>query len=132
MSQQNNQQEGLSVDLGDELSKNMTVHKNVNQEIIVTTSDKIKLVLIDIKDVLSAKREWWTPLGLLVSFTTTICTAEFKDVYGLTKDSWKAIFIILILLSSVWLIITFRKLYLNWGKDNLESIIEKFKLKEED
>jgi hypothetical protein len=130
MSQQNNQENGLSVDLSDELSKNLTIHKNVNQEIIVTTSDKIKLVLISTKEKLTSQRDWWTPFGLLISFVTTLCTADFKDVYGLTKDTWKAIFIILILLSSIWLFITLRKLFLNWGKYNLDSIIEKIKLKE--
>ncbi len=132
MSPPNNQENGLSVDLSDELSKNLTIHKNVNQEIIVTTSDKIKLVLIDTKAKLNSQRDWWTPFGLLISFITTMCTAEFKDIYGLTKDSWKAIFVILILFSGIWLLVTIRKLYLNWGKYNLDSIIEHIKLIESD
>ena len=132
MEPRNNQENGLSVNFNDELSKNLTVHKNVNQEIIVTTSDKIKLVLINTEKKLTSQRDWWTPLGLLFSFVTTLITANFKNVCGLTKDTWKAIFIILILLSLVWLIITLRKLYLNWGEYNLESIIERIKIKDEE
>ena len=63
---------GLNIDLNDEFSKNMTVHKNVEQEIIITTSDKIELVLIKTKEILTSKRDWWTPFGLAISFITTL------------------------------------------------------------
>jgi len=127
---QNNINGGLSVDFGDELSKNLTIHKNVKQEIIITTSDKIKLVLISTKEILKAQRDWWTPLGLLISFITTLYTTDFKDSLGLSKDSWRAIFIILTLVSSIWLITTLFKLIKTWGQDDLNKIIEQIKLKE--
>jgi hypothetical protein len=129
MSQEDNN-EGLSIDFGDELSKNLTIHKNVKQEIIVTTADKIRLVLISTKEILTAQRDWWTPLGLLISFVTTLCTTDFKDSFGLPKDSWKAIFIILTILSSIWLVRTVYKLVKAWGQDDLNKIIEQIKLKE--
>ena len=131
MSQNNENQQGLSVDFGDELSKNLTIHKNVKQEIIITTADKIKLVLISTREILTAQREWWTPFGLLISFLTTLCTADFKDALGLLKEFWHAIFVLLTLGSTIWLLISFYKLYKNWGKDNLDNIIENIKLKSE-
>ena len=131
MSQNNENQQGLSVDFGDELSKNLTIHKNVKQEIIITTSDKIKLVLINTREILTAQRDWWTPFGLLISFITTLCTAEFKDAFGLTKEFWHAIFVLLTLGSAIWLLKSFYKLYKNWGKDNLDNIIENIKLRSE-
>lgn len=130
MSQNNdNNKTGLSVDFGDELSKNLTIYKNVKQEIIITTEDKIKLVLISTKESLTAQRDWWTPFGLLVSFIATLCTADFKDILGMTKEFWHAIFVILTIASTVWLLLAFYKLYKNWGQDNLDNIIEKIKLK---
>jgi hypothetical protein len=131
MSQNNENQQGLSVDFGNELSKNLTIHKNVKQEIIITTADKIKLVLINTKEILTAQRDWWTPFGLLISFITTLCTAEFKDAFGLTKEFWHAIFVLLTLGSAIWLLKSFYKLYKNWGKDNLDNIIENIKLRSE-
>jgi hypothetical protein len=131
MSQNNENQQGLSVDFGDELSKNLTIHKNVKQEIIITTADKIKLVLINTRDILTAQRDWWTPFGLLISFITTLCTAEFKDSFGLMKEFWHAIFVLLTLGSAIWLLKSFYKLYKNWGKDNLDNIIENIKLRSE-
>lgn len=127
---QNNENEGLSVDFGDELSKNLTIHKNVKQEIIITTSDKIRLVLLNTKEVLTAQRDWWTPFGLLISFVTTLCTADFRDSFGLTKEFWHAIFIILTLVSSLWFIHTIYKLIKSWGQDDLNKIIEHIKLKD--
>ena len=41
----NTSKTGISVDFSDELSKNLTIHKNVKQEIIITTEDKIKAVI---------------------------------------------------------------------------------------
>jgi hypothetical protein len=128
MSQNNENNQGLSVDFGDELSKNLTIHKNVKQEIIITTADKIKLVLISTKEILTAQRDWWTPFGLLISFITTLCTADFKEAFKIPKEFWHAIFVLLTIGSSIWLIRCLHKLYKNWGQDNLDNIIEKIKL----
>jgi hypothetical protein len=127
---QNNENDGLSIDFGDELSKNLTVHKNVKQEIIVTTSDKIRLVLMKAKESLAAQRDWWTPAGLLISFVTTLLTTDFKDSFGLTKDAWKAIFILMTIASGLWLAQTIYRLIKTWNEDDLDKIIKEIKLKE--
>jgi hypothetical protein len=129
MSQNNNNNEGLSVDFGDELSKNLTIHKNVKQEIIITTEDKIKLVLINTREILTSQRDWWTPAGLLVSFITTLSTADFKDALSVPKEFWHAIFVLLTIASVIWLLISLRKLCKNWGQDDLSKIIAQIKLK---
>jgi hypothetical protein len=86
-------------------------------------------VVISTKEILTAQRNWWTPAGLLVSFVATLCTADFKEALGGSKEFWHAIFVLLTISSAVWLLISLRKLYRNWGQDNLENIIEKIKLK---
>lgn len=119
-----------NIDLNDEFSKNMTVHKNVEQEIIITTSDKIELVLIKTKEILTSQRDWWTPFGLLLAFVTTFCTADFKEFAGITKDTWEALFILLTIVALIWLIISLIKLRKYWGKDDLKIIINQIKVKE--
>ena len=121
---------GLAIDVGDELIKCSTIYKNVNQDIIITTEDKMKLVLLNTREVLTVQREWWTPFGLLLTFIASLVTTDFKDALGLTKDTWMAIFIILTSFSIVWLIIALNKLYKNRGQDNLDIIIKKFKLED--
>jgi hypothetical protein len=119
-----------NIDLNNEFFKNMTVHKNVEQEIIITTSDKIELILIKTKEILTSQRDWWTPFGLLVAFVTTFCTADFKDFGGITKDTWKAIFTLLTIGALIWLIISLIKLVKYWGKGDLKMIINQIKVKQ--
>lgn len=131
MNQQDNfTQQGLSVDINDELSKNLTIHKNVNQEIIITTQDKIKLILMETKEHLISQRDWWTPFGLLLSFITTLLTVEFKEAFGISKEFWKAIFVIFTIFSLFWFLKSMYKLIKNWGNDDLDKIIIKMKVKE--
>ena len=130
MANNNNFDNVNNIDLNDEFSKNMTVHKNVEQEIIITTSDKIELVLIKTKEILTSQRDWWTPFGLLLAFVTTFCTADFKEFAGITKDTWIALFILLTIGAFIWLIKSLIKLAKYWGKDDLKMIINQIKVKE--
>lgn len=129
MEQNSSNQQGLSVNIGAELSNNITIHKNVDQEIIITTSDKIQLVLIQTKEILTAQRDWWTPFGLLISFVATLTTAEFKEALGMSKEFWHAIFVLLTIFSGIWLLKSLHKLYKNWGEDDMNKIIKQIKLK---
>ena len=122
-----NQKDNLSIDIGNEISKGSTIHVNVEQGLILTTTDKIKLVLIDTKKIMLSQREWWTPLGLFLSFFATICTADFKDTLGLPKDFWHAIFVLLSIGSFVWLIWALYKMIKHWGQDVLDKTIEQIK-----
>lgn len=119
-----------NIDLNNEFSKNMTVHKNVEQEIIITTSDKIELVLIKSKEILTSQRDWWTPFGMLLTFFTTFCTADFKEFVGITKDTWRAFFIFLTIGAFIWLMKSLIKLGKYWRKDDLRIIINQIKVKE--
>ena len=130
MANNNNFDNVNNIDLNDEFSKNMTVHKNVEQEIIITTSDKIELVLIKTKEILTSQRDWWTPFGLLLTFVTTFCTADFKEFAGITKDTWKALFIFLTMGAFIWLMKSLIKLRRYWRKDDLKIIINQIKVKE--
>jgi len=71
MSQNNEKQQGLPFDFGDEISKRLAIHKNISQEVIVITADKMELILGRTREILTSQREWWTPFGLLISFITT-------------------------------------------------------------
>ena len=126
-----NEGNGLSFNVGDEIHNNSTIYTNVNQDIIITTEDKIKLVLIKTKETLKSQRDWLSPLGLTLSFITTLCTSEFKDSFGLNKEFWKAIFVILTFATTIWFFIAIYKLYKHWGCDDLDKIIKQIKLIED-
>jgi len=73
------------------------------QDVITTTEDKLRLSLSDYLKKTEKKRGWLTPMGLLISFTLTLMMSGFKD-WGLSADTWKAIFIIGDIIFFVWLI----------------------------
>lgn len=133
MSQVNNNQPTSPsiVDLGAAMNNNLTLYTNVNQELILITKDKLKLVLIDTRASIKARWDWVTPISLLISFVTTLCTADFKETWKIPATTWQAIFLILSVFFAVWFLKSLYCLIINWGNDDLERVIEKIKEKSE-
>ena len=73
------------------------------QDVITTTEDKVRLTLLSYLKKTEKRRGWLTPLGLMISLTLTLMLSAFKD-WGLTADTWKAIFIIGDIASFIWLV----------------------------
>jgi len=95
------------------------VHSNVGQEVIEITSDKLRLILNDYINVMTARKEWQTPLALFITFFIVICTADFKLTWGLSKDSWSAIFIMLTGMSFVWFLVSLFKMKKSKSVDDI-------------
>ncbi len=113
------QENKLSIDLSD----NRNVYKNTAQDYIVTTRDKIELVLLKTEKCLTNKNAWMTPFGLVITCVITLLTADFKD-FVLSASVWKALFILTTILCSIWLIYSLFVLIKNWNKGNIEDIID--------
>lgn len=88
----------------EELSRNSTITTNVEQKYIITTSDKIKLILIDWEKRKKVATEWWSYLGMALSFIIPLFTADFKDFLGFSAEALKALFVFL---SAIFSIMTF-------------------------
>lgn len=73
------------------------------QDVITTTEDKVRLTLSEYLKKMEKKRGWLTPLGLIISVTLTLMMSGFKD-WGLSADTWKAIFIIGDIASFIWFV----------------------------
>lgn len=112
------QENKLSIDLSD----NRNVYKNTAQDIIVTTKDKLELVLLKTEKCLAKKNAWMTPLGLVVTCVLTLLTADFKE-FIISASVWKAIFIITTIICSIWLIYSLCILFKNLKKGNIDDII---------
>lgn len=104
---QSNRNNNLGViSLDEEISQSSVVHKNVGQEYIVTTKDKVELALNDQQYYLKTRRDWITPATLFISVLATLVAADFKNFGGLSSDFWKAIYVLLLCSSFIWLIYT--------------------------
>ena len=50
-----------------DVKENDRIYQNTNQEWIVTTKDKLKIVLMESEKSLGVKKIWITPLGLFLN-----------------------------------------------------------------
>ena len=76
---------------------------NISQSLITITKDRLELCLIKNKKCLNDASAWQVPAGILVSISATLASTTFKD-FIFEAAVWKAIFIIALILSIVWLI----------------------------
>lgn len=109
----------------EDLSKDSTIATNVEQKYIVTTYDKIKLILIDWEKSKKVATEWWTYLGMTLSFLTPIFTADFKDFLGLSADFLKSLFIILSLVFGILTVVAIFRRILNRKEISIDSCVSK-------
>lgn len=100
-----------------------TVNFNLSQEIIVTTKDKVENVLLRHLERMESRRCWIAPLGVLITILFTLITSTFKD-YGLSADTWRAIFIVVGGLSFVWFLWSIREAM---KSEKIEDIVEELR-----
>jgi len=109
-------------ELEKEMMEESVFHSNVKQEFIRTTADKINLALIDLKDILRAKNGWSTPVGIFFALLLPLITAEkFKDFFGVSAATWKAIVVLLTIISGAWSFWNI-KVAVSHSKDNENKI----------
>lgn len=99
-------------------------HANTDQTIISVTEDKLELCLIKHREVLKSQYDWVAPLSLLISVVTAILTSQFQESFGLSADTWRAVFIMASAGSVFWLAYTIFMLIKNWNKSDLKKLIE--------
>ena len=115
------------IHLNTDIVNQITVDKNISQEIIVINIDKVKLILNEHQKKVQKKIDLINPLALFLTLLVANITAEFTDTWGLGKDVWKAIFVLLNMVSFCWLAYcAYNVLYICRGH-NVESVIKELK-----
>jgi len=99
------------------------IFPNLNQQVIMTTEDRLRICLIENLKRAEKKYDWIAPLGILISIVTTFVTTSFKSIV-LSSQTWEAIFIIGGIASFIWLIIALKHAFV---KINLDHIISDIK-----
>jgi hypothetical protein len=103
-------------------------HDNTSQEIIRTTADKLKLVLIEHLNKVENAKSWQTPFSIIVTIVLVFCSADFRVAFGLPADTWRALFIFSLVGCVAWLIYSL----VRYGRSpTLASIIAKIKNSDE-
>ncbi|MDX9677393.1 hypothetical protein [Pseudomonas zeae] len=103
------------------------IHDNISQEVITITADKLELALINHMECLAKKDAWQMPLSLLVGVIVVFCSSNFKAAFGVTADTWAAIFILFGVGCAIWLV---RSLLRINNAVSVETLIEVIKNKQ--
>ena len=101
-----------------------TVHENTSQEIITITVDRIRLVLFQHKNGFERRKEWHTPLGIVITIALVFISSNFQNALGLKAETWNALFIIGLVVSIIWLL---RAIYIAYKCPGIDEIVNKMK-----
>ena len=100
---------------------------NTKSDLIEITEDKLENILIKNQKLLELKKSWINPLSLFLTVLLAKLTAEFKDFWGVSKNTWEGIFIIGIIISFIWLCITIIRIAIYWKKCELSYLLNMIK-----
>lgn len=78
---------------------------NVQTDYIITTRDKVSNVLHSVIPQIRRRTEWVGAFGLVSSLVVVLLSTEFsKKLFGLSAETWTALFYLATGLSTLWLI----------------------------
>ena len=105
----------------------VVIHKNLTQDVVLTTEDKLRLALIQHRETLNSRAEWLGAGTLTLSFLSTLLLTTFKDVGPLSSSTWQAIYFIFFVLAFARLVNILVKMYVNRKKATIDYVIKKIK-----
>lgn len=106
--------------LTNQLAQNTRVHFNLGQNAIITTEDKVRLVLLTHLSVMEQKKSWIAPAGILITILTSFVTTNFKDFF-LPAATWEALFLLSGAASFIWLLVALKQAYSAPSVDDIVS-----------
>ncbi len=111
----------------EDLKSDVIIHKNLTQDVLLTTEDKMKLTLIEYREVLASRAEWLGAGVLALSFLSSLLFTGFKDIGPLKASTWQAIYAIFFILSFGRFLIVVYKMYVNRKKATINYVIRRIK-----
>jgi len=111
----------------EDLKSDVIIHKNLTQDVLLTTEDKMKLTLIEYREVLASRAEWLGAGVLALSFLSSLLFTSFKDIGSLKASTWQAIYAIFFILSFGRFVIVLYKMYVNRKKATINYVIRRIK-----
>ncbi|OGU65156.1 MAG: hypothetical protein A2279_09565 [Stygiobacter sp. RIFOXYA12_FULL_38_9] len=100
------------------------VHSNLTAEVVKITTDKLKLILTQHLSNIEKRKEWLTPLSLLIALLIIFPTTEFKDSLSIKAATWQAFFLMISVLTIIWLIFSSIKAMKAKSVDDLIKLIK--------
>lgn len=96
---------------------------NVAEIYIVTTRRNVKDALRTFQDGVAARNAWQTPFSLGATFLVALVTCDFKEILGLKKETWQALFLLSFVVCCIWLAVALMRIFRTWASGGIEHAI---------
>lgn len=100
---------------------------NVKSDLIEITHDKLENILLKHLKSIDIRKSWITPASIFLTVLITRLTATFNDYLGVSKEVWNAFFLILMIVSAIWLIYKIFQIIICWKKSSVSYLINTIK-----
>lgn len=98
---------------------------NTSVNVISITEDKLENILIKHLAIFKKSKDWIGSLALFITVLATLLTSNFHTLWGLEPAVFQAIFLILLVVSFIYFIITLLNVIRH--KDSIDSLINDIK-----
>jgi len=122
-----NNEQVASFETGDESRFVAEKRSNVKSDLIEITEDKLENILLKHLKKMGTRKGWLAPLGLFISVVLANVSASFNEKFGISASTWEASFILALIASFVWLIVSLISLLLNWKESTTDYLIVQIK-----
>lgn len=126
------QHTGFEQETIDRMLQSSRFYDNTAQEFIHTTGDKLRLCLLEHREVLKAQTDWIAPLGILLALLAPLLTADFKTFLRISAEIWRTLHIFASIMCFGWLVWAVVRAVKNHGKGDIERIIQALKIETSD
>jgi hypothetical protein len=117
-----------NINLNEDLTKGLTVFKNIDQEVLLINTDKVKLLLIEHDKIVRQKMDWLAPFGIFITVLITLLTTNIEKIlFGLSRQTWQALFILICIGSGILTLFYALRAIKNCNKGTIVELIEKLK-----
>ena len=82
---------------------------NVKSNVIRITEDKLRIKISEYEKSRNHSDDWIGACGLVISISLSLLTAKFEDKYGIQGEIWCFLFVLFLIGSIIYLIITISK-----------------------
>lgn len=107
--------------------EDVSIIANINENCILTTEDKIKILYNEYTEIRKYSGEFWTYLGLFVSLLTSLLTCEFKSIGPISASIIEALYILATALTLILTIYALVKWKQNRNKLSFEYFINQIR-----
>lgn len=103
---------------------------NVKSDLIEITHDKLENILLKHLKNLDIRKSWITPASIFLTVLIARLTSTFNDSLGIPKNVWDAFFLIIMMVSGIWLLWKIIEICNCWKKSSVEYLINTIKASE--